>query len=128
MPEENIILEKNQQKKIINIVKDFVENRGFILEEQKKNNSDVIIIYDRKPESSSTIGIIDMFMGRNFLPKRMRIILKIREEDNKTYLNIKNHVMMLDWNLVEDRPRRRDKIRLELLTDGLIKKILDLHQ
>jgi len=126
MFEEKIMLDLGQMQEFTNMVKEFVENRNIILEEEKSNNYYLFTIYDRKPESSSFIGIIDMFMGRNFLPKRLRIQLKVLEEYDKILINLTSNVVMLDWNLIDDKPRRRDQIRLELLTEDLVKKILKL--
>ena len=33
--------------------------------------------------------------------------------------------MMLDWNLIEHKPKRRDQIRLEILIEDLIIRIIN---
>lgn len=124
MIKKNILLEINQYTEVCNIIREFVDKRDMILEE-KKNNHVIFTIFDRKFESGALVGMLDMFASRNLLPKRLRIIIEIYEKNNRLNIDVNGDVMMLDWNLVEHIPKRRDQIRLEILIEDLISRIIN---
>ena len=124
---KDITIDTNNYKELLNVIEKFVNDKDFIMNSEKNGSNKIFIIYDRKMESGVNIGIIDVFMGRNFLPERLRIVIKINKESNNININVKGDVLMLDWNLINDKPKRRDRIRLELLVDELIRKIIEIN-
>ena len=121
MIKKNIILKKNQYDELSNLIKN-VADRRYVIYEEKSNNKTTYTIFDREVESGLFVGMLDMFTSRNFIPNRFRIIIEISERSDILNINISGDVMMLDWNIVEHSPKRRDQIRLEnILEDFMIK-------
>jgi hypothetical protein len=122
MIKKNIILEKNQYDEVCNIIKTFADKR-YIISEEKKNSKTIYTIFDRKVESGAFVGMLDMFTSRSLIPKRFRIMIEIYERYNRLNIDLNGDVMMLDWNIVEHNPKRRDQIRLENIIEDLVIKI-----
>jgi hypothetical protein len=122
MIKKNIILEKNQYDELCKIINTFADKR-YIISEEKKNSKTIYTIFDRKAESGVLVGMLDMFTSRTLIPKRFRIIVEIYEIYDRLDINISGDVLMLDWNIVEHNPKRRDQIRLENILEDLIIKI-----
>lgn len=67
--------------------------------------------------------MVDLFLGRNLPPKRIRLTPKIVEEEESVLVNLIGDVMMIDWNIVDDRPKKRDTMRRDLLFGELLDQI-----
>jgi hypothetical protein len=126
MENKKIYISDDKYSEFLDKIRDFSERRHYILKGKKGSDKDIFVIYDREVVSGVLVGMIDTFMGRYLLPQRIRLTIEIMKKEKKIEVNLRGDVMMIDWDIVDDRPTKRNVMRCNFLLDELIYEINNL--
>jgi len=125
MISKNLYIDAGKHPKLLDAIRSFAENRGYVLRENA--DSSMFAIYNKKIESSLLINMLDAFVGRRFFPQRVRLTVKLIKRNGYVEASIKGDVMLPSWDIVDDRPKRMDAVRCESLFNELVKQIAKLQ-
>lgn len=124
MLNKTIKIDLAKKEILLDTIREFAEKRDYVLREKKINESKyLLVIYDRKPESSFLISSLEMFAGSSLLPDRVRLESTITEIEDQLGVAILGEVMMKGSNYVNRRPSKRDALRCEDFFEAFIQKI-----
>ena len=123
MLNKTIKLDLGKKEILLDTIREFAENRGYVLREKVDEPILLLVIYDRKPESSFLISSLEMFAGNSLLPDRVRLESTITELEDQLEVSILGEVMMKGYNYVNRRPSKRNALRCEDIFEAVIQKI-----
>jgi len=126
MISEQISFKKEKYYNILDTIRNFSNIRDYILNESKYGSKYIFTIYDRKYESCMFINMAETFLGNYILPERIMLTVKVFQTDKKINVNIRGDVVMKNWNLKNDRPKRRDFIRCANILEDFVKQLNSL--
>ena len=123
MISSKIYIEKSNNPQLLDTIRNFVKNRGFVLRENINHSMHVFTIYDKEVKSGVFVDMSNMFFFCHLIPQRIRLLIKTIEKEKYIEISLKGDIMMLEWDIIDDRPRKRDVIRCELSFNELVKQI-----
>lgn len=126
MIRKQISFKKEKYYNILDTIRNFSKIRGYILSESKYGSKYIFTIYDRKYESGMFINMAETFLGNYILPERIMLTVKVFQTDKKINVDIRGDVVMRNWNLINDRPKRRDFIRCANILEDFVKQLNSL--
>jgi hypothetical protein len=101
-------------------ITDFAKKRHYIIEERPDEIYRIFTIYERKPDSHFSNMIAQTFGGSLMIDDRIRIIVKLKKNGEDLESEVTGNVLLSDWELVNDRPRRKDVIKLKVAVGEII--------
>lgn len=126
MISKQISFKKEKYYNILDTIRNFSNIRDYILNESKYGSKYIFTIYDRKYESGMFINMAETFLGNYILPERIMLTVKVFQTDKKINVDIRGDVVMRNWNLINDRPKRRDFIRCANILEDFVKQLNSL--
>ena len=120
MLNKTIKLDLEKKEILLDNIRDFAEKRGYVLREKVDEPRHLLVVYDRKPESSFLISSLEMFTGNSLLPDRVRLASTITEIEGQFEVAVLGEVMMKGSNYVNRRPSKRDTLRCEDIFEAFI--------
>lgn len=126
MISKQISFKKEKYYNILDTIRNFSNIRDYILNESKYGSKYTFTIYDRKYESGMFINMAETFLGNYILPERIMLTVKVFQTDKKINVDIRGDVVMRNWNLINDRPKRRDFIRCANILEDFVKQLNSL--
>lgn len=123
MLNKTIKIDLAKKEILLDTIREFAEKRDYVLREKVDESKYLLVIYDRKPESSFLISSLEMFAGSSLLPDRVRLESTITEIEDQLGVAILGEVMMKGSNYVNRRPSKRDALRCEDFFEAFIQKI-----
>lgn len=94
-----------------------------MLREKINEPKQLLVIYDRLPESSFLISSLEMSARISLLPDRVRLESTITEIEDQLSVSVLDEGIMKDSNYVNRRPSKRDALRREDIFEAFILKI-----
>jgi len=126
MINQEIIIKKNKLDQLLNILRKFAKKRKYILFENIENSTFTFIIYDKKVEHGGLIDFMDLFIGRSLISQRIRININIIELHDDIKILIRGDVMIPGLDVVDNKPKKRDIIKCEILFKDIIEEVINL--
>lgn len=126
MISKQISFKKEKYYNILDTIRNFSNIRDYILNESKYGSKYIFTIYDRKYESGMFINMAETFLGNYILPERIMLTVKVFQTDKNIDVDIRGDVVMRNWNLINDRPKRRDFIRCANILEDFVKQLNSL--
>lgn len=123
MLNKTIKIDLAKKEILLDTIREFAEKRDYVLREKVDGPKHLLVVYDRKPESSFLISSLEMFAGSSLLPDRVRLESTITEIEDQLGVAILGEVMMKGSNYVNRRPSKRDALRCEDFFEAFIQKI-----
>ncbi len=123
MLNKTIKLDLAKKEILLDTIREYAENRAYVVRENVDGPKHLMVVYDRKPESSFLVSSLEMFGGSSLLPDRVRLESTIVELDDQLSVSVLGEVMMKGSNYVNKRPRKRDALRCEDIFEAFIQKI-----
>lgn len=98
---------------IKDILQSFLKQKKYI-SELKAFTPDgaIMIVYDKKPESSTFITLMEAFASRWLIPNRIKIQIEISQHQEDCDISITGDVMMAEMDIVDYDPRPAGTARL----------------
>jgi hypothetical protein len=126
MISKQISFKKEKYYNILETIRNLSKIKGYILNESKYGSKYIFTIYDRKYESGMFINMAETFLGNYILPERIMLTVKVFQTDKKINVDIRGDVVMRNWNLINDKPKRRDFIRCVTILEDFVKQLNNL--
>jgi len=123
---QEIIIKKNKLDQLLNILRKFAKKRKYILFENIENSTYTFTIYDKNVEHGGLIDFMDLFIGRSLILQRIRININIIELHDDIKILIRGDVMIPGLDVVDNKPKKRDIIKCEILFKDIIEEVINL--
>lgn len=124
---ETVTLTRTGSDEVVEKVRDYSERRGFqfrpIPEEQNAYH-----ILNKKPESSAILSSVELLVGISQLPERLRLKMLVEEKDGGVEVKLGYEVIMRQFEIVNNRPSKRDEVRGAILLDGFLEYFKTLER
>jgi hypothetical protein len=98
----------------------FAKKRHYIIEERSDEIDRIFTIYERKPDSHFSNMMAQAFGGSLMIDDRIRIIVKLKKIGEDLESEVTGDVLLSDWELVNDRPKRKDVLKLKVALEEII--------
>jgi hypothetical protein len=126
MISKTLLIDQEKEEVLKDAIREFAERTGYILTEEVEDSGHIFTIYNRKKDSGMFMSTLQIFVGSSFMPERIRIMCSIKPKENTLEVAVRGDVMMNEFNYVNDRPKRRDKLRCEDLFEFFTNKVIDV--
>ena len=116
-------LERVSPSDFIILIKNFVERSHYILEEHSNEVEHIFTICERKPDSPSFSIWTQTVMGGFMVSDRIRLTVKLKQIGDGLEAEVTGDVLFNDLELINDRPKRKDVMRLEIAMKKLTESL-----
>ncbi|MBN1380800.1 MAG: hypothetical protein JXA41_03895 [Deltaproteobacteria bacterium] len=106
MSDRKIIIKKIAMDDVKNILQTYLRQKRYVFEMKEFSSYEAIItVYNKKPESSVFISIMETFASRLLLPPRIKIQITLGQDKEDCLVSISGEVLMAEMDIVDPNPR-----------------------
>jgi len=117
---------KEKYQNILDTINNYVKRKGYILG-KNKDEEYIYSIYDRDREKDIVSNIMDIFVGSSFFLERIRLKINITIKNDSIDIIINGDVMMRNWDIINDRPHKRDIVRCKNQLNEFIEELEKIY-